>query len=204
MTKKEIIFGSAMLTTIIAVFVASLLFTQTTTQPIVEDIVIEAQEKERQWRPVPLGDADPGAGASGVLVVYIYPYQADPGTAYASNLTAGNAYEYNDGLNASCGSNVPYETAFDIVVKVRANTTHAYCSSNSTWVLEWVRANLTCSDLSITATTMEEQNISGTEANDMIFVHYYLQDADGGAGTGFTIGHGQSVNVTHFRFEAYY
>jgi hypothetical protein len=163
------------------------------------------EEYGRQWHMIASAEGDPGAGASGVINVFIYPHTVDPATTYSANISLGWYAQY-DTLNHTLTGDVPYDTAFDIVVKCRANQTHAYNSTSHVWELDWIRANATCSDLSFTSEnlSMNEQNISGTDAVDFIWVHYYLQDADGGAGTGFTISHGVSVNVTYFKFEAYF
>ena len=188
---NKTILGSAMLGTIAIVAITVMVMMANT------PMTREMPEKIREWQAV--GDADPGAGASGVLVVYVYPHQAVPTTAYASNISTVTAYEYNDGLNASLGTDVPYDTAFDIVVKVRANTTHAYNSTGSCWEVSWIRANITCADLSIGAdTAMSEQEITNTST--YIWVHYYMNNA----GAGYQISHGESVNVTSFTFDAYY
>jgi len=164
----------------------------------IEDVTI-SQVEPKEWEPISIvGDGDPGVGASGVLKIFIYPHQADPGTAYASNISSG-WYAHADYLNNSLTGEVPYDTAFDIVVKVRGNATHAYNTTSNTWMWDWIRSNLTCADLSISAnTSMEEVNIS--YSGTYIWGHYYLNNG----GAGYTISHGESVNVTYYKFEAYY
>lgn len=190
----KLLLGSALVTALVIGAVTAMMLLY----PIQEVTVMPP--KPRTWQAV--GDANPGSGASGVLVVYVYPHQSDPST-YDSNISTATAYEWNDGLNASLGTDVPYDTAFDIVVKVRYNKTHAWNTTGHLWELGWIMGNMTCSDLSIGADElMNESNI--TASDTFIWIHYYLQDTGGGGGGGFTITHGQNVNCTDFKMQAWY
>jgi len=149
-----------------------------------------------------LGDADPGAGNSGVMEVYIYPHSGDPGNDYATNITGAASYGSSDEDTVSCGTNIPHSITFDIVIKVRWNTTHAFNTSTGLYELALVRGNSTCSDLSYSDILMNEVNITDTSDNtNYIWVHYYLADVDGGAGPGFTISRGQEVDPVSFTFD---
>ena len=147
----------------------------------------------------------PPAGESGVYFIYIYPHQAVPYTAYKTNLTNASAYAYGS-LNATLTGSVPSGTAFDIVVKVRYNATHAFNTTSTDWVLSWTRGNITCASLSIGAYTAMSQSIiaannaSAGGATDYMFEHYWINNAD----AGYTISHGQTINVTLFSMQAYY
>jgi len=166
------------------------------------NVVVDSPESvERQlmfrevWLPF-LGTNDPGSGASGVMNVFVNATNTSA-SPYTDNLTG--AYESGDVNNSHIGSDVPYSTAFDVIVQVRWNRTHAY---DTDWNLSLVRAYANCTVLGVTAIQMVEANI--TSVNDYIYVSYFLRDSDGGAGTGFTIASG--VNVTSFSvvFESYY
>jgi len=160
--------------------------------------VVVKESMVREWKLVPLGDASLD-GATKVMYVMAYPHQADPATAYASNLSNATAYEYYDALDSEMTGETPYDTTFDIVVKMCINVTHGYNSTGSTWELGWVNATLTSADLSIGANTaMNEQQIgSGTT---YLFVHYYLNNS----GSGYQISHGETYNCTNYEFWAYY
>ena len=167
--------------------------------------IIEHPWDIRSWHHNVLAENNPGTGASGILEVYIYPHQSNPTSAYATNLSTANAYAYGDPSGSSnIGSDVPYDTKFDIVVKVRWNTTHAYNSSSSQWVLDWVRGNLTCSDLDGSPNDVAMGEVEITHNDNYIWVNYYLQDADGGTGNGFDINRGETVNNVQIRFDAYF
>jgi len=190
------ILGIGMISALAVSFIAVLLISTNVFGPIAEKQVQEMKAKE--WIPVPLADAVDGDGNTGFITGYIYPHEADPGTAYASNLSTGTAYEYSNDLNTSMTGETPYDTTFDLVVKMCINDSHAYNTSDSSWELGWVNATATCADLSIGAdTAMTEVSIgNGT----YMFVHYYLNNG----GAGYQISHGETYNVTNYEFWAYH
>jgi len=168
--------------------------------------------QKRFWR-TPFGDAFPGAGASGVLRVYIVRHQ-DNGTEWYAchNITLNESvYVYGDVNNsyinnssAGVGQDVPYNTPFDIVVKVQWNQTHLWNSTAPTsW--EWIWANAFCnaSVLGIATAEMSEANITdATPAGQgtFAFAHYYLNNSN----NGYTISRGQNVTSCSFNFNAYF
>lgn len=155
----------------------------------------------RMWHPNVLGDNDPGAGASGVLRVYVVEHGH---YTYTSNITQSDAevYEWGDLNNSHLGSNVPYSTAFDIVVKVRWNRTHAW--NTTVYELGWVRGNITCSAFTLSDDAMDEYNITGCGTPTYIWVHYVWDGTTGGGGSGEQISRGQNVTSCSFTFDAYY
>jgi hypothetical protein len=95
--------------------------------------------------------------------------------------------------------NVPYATTFDIIYKIRVNVTEAYNTTGSNWELAWVRANITCANLGIGAdTAMSEIEIVNN--TNFMWVNYYINNG----GAGYTITHGQQVNITSFKLQAWY
>lgn len=174
-------------------FIAAMLVLTSPSEVLVEDVY------QRSWKAVPMGDADPGAGASGVLIVYVVARSA---FTYTSNISINaSVFGSEETNNSHAGNNIPYDTYFDVVVKVRWNKTHAYSTSNSTWMLPWVRGNTTCALLSISAdTAMDEYNISGTTNGKYIWVHYVIDNG----GTGYSISRGDNITSHSFTFDAYY
>jgi hypothetical protein len=150
-------------------------------------------------------DGNPGTGASGVLEIFIYAHQAVPATAYAANLSSvsPSCYASRNTLNGACTGNVPYATTFDIVVKCRYNATHAYNTTGSVWMLTWVKGLITSANLAIGADTQMTAVQIGSNAT-YLWVNFWIADSDGGAGSGFTITHGQVVNATSFKMQAYF
>lgn len=199
-TKKEIkkkygktLVGGTMFTLIAVAFVTGLMinasiFNTVETQPVLKP----------GWNTV-AADGDPGAGASGMLEIFIYPHDADPAVTYASNLSSASAYASRNTWNGTLTGDVPYDTAFDIVIKVRFNTTHAYNSTSSAWEIALVRANITCADLSIGAlTAMSKAQITTTAT--YMWVNFYMNNG----GAGYTRTHGVNTNVTSLVIQAYY
>jgi hypothetical protein len=161
-----------------------------------EDISLTPEVKTSEWKKVqlPFLGGDPAAGASGVHMAYVAVHAT---TYTGDNLTAGEYYASGDTNDTSIGSNVPYDTAHDLVIKVRWNTTHAYNATAGAWDLNLVRCYTNCSDLSVSAEIAEEAEI-GHDAS-YIWVHYYLDNSD----AGFTIDRGEEVESVEWTFEYY-
>ena len=155
------------------------------------NIVASAQE----------GGGSLGAAAGGVLQVYIYAHQAVPATAYAANLTnvtGALCYAWANNLNAAMTGNVPYGTAFDIVYKIRVNVTEAYNTTGSRWMTAWVRSNLTCANLAIGADTAMT-GVQITTTGTWMWMNFYINNAH----AGYSITHGQQVNITSYKLQCY-
>lgn len=156
--------------------------------------IVEEQISEQRVPASVTGDADPGDN-SGFFYFMIYPHQADPGTAYATNLSNATAYEYSDSGNTSATGETPFETTFDIVLKVGVTNEDGQWTSNSTWNDAYMWINLTCADLSISADTdMNETEIANTSSYR--WMHYWLNNN----GAGYTVAEGASFNVTSVKF----
>lgn len=149
---------------------------------------------QRGWNTIASaeeGGGDVGAGEGGVLQVYVYPHSADPANDYDTNLSNATAYAWANTLNEAMTGNVPYDTDFDLVYKIRVNVTECYNTTGTKWMLDWVRGNLTCADLGIAAATaMSEVHIVNNTA--YMWVNYYLNNG----GAGYQITHGQQVNMS--------
>jgi hypothetical protein len=121
----------------------------------------------------------------------IYPHQAVPGTAYASNLSNASAYEYSDIGNTSCTGETPYMTAFDIVVKIGIDDSDGKNTTSGLWDNTYLYCLVTCSELSIGAgTNMTEKQIANYSG--YAWYHYYMNNG----GAGYTVSEGESFNVT--------
>jgi len=210
MDKRKAILGSTMFTVLVMGALVGMMVLWNS-QSVIETQILEP----REWQPLETGA--PGAGESGVVWVGIYPREVTPATAYAINCTNGNAYAYGtevvtSGTNALTG-NVPYDTAFDIVVRVRWNVTHALSSNNGTWMLPWVNASISAANdagattyFPIVALDMGEVNVSGCTTDTYIWVQYYVQAKTGSPpdGAGLQISHGDTVNCSTFQAWAFY
>ena len=183
---------------IFAIFVLGLLVIANTGNVIVNDSV-EYETRIGPYRIVRLlylGDANPGAGASGVMEVHVNATNTSV-APYTSNLTNTTTYASGDVNNSHIGSDVPYETEFDVIIEVRWNKTHAW---DTTWNLSLVRAYANSTVLAVSGVQMVEAQIA--TSTDYLYVSYFLRDADGGAGTGFTISRGENVTGFSVNFES--
>lgn len=156
----------------------------------------------RSWKPIVLGDADPGGDNCGFMYFMVYPHSADPATTYASNLSNASAYEYSDSLNTELTGETPHTTAFDFVMKFRVNDTVGYNVSSSSWVDSWVRANITCNfdfatDIGADTAMTIVQIANGS---DFAWYHAYINNS----GSGYQITHNEKFNVTSVKASGYY
>ena len=190
------ILGSAMMTLIVIGAVCGIMLLSTS--DLTQVIQTVGQRGWNQIATAEEGGGTVGAAEGGVLQVYIYPHSADPGTDYAANLSNASAYAWANTLNEAMTGNVPYGTTFDIVYKIRVNVSEAYNTTGSNWETSWVRCNITCADLSIGADTA----MTGLEIADNVdfmWMNYY----ENNGGAGYTITHGQQVNITSFKLQCW-
>lgn len=164
----------------------------------VNDAVIEQIIPERRVPTLVTGDADPGDN-SGLFYFMIKNHSDDPTTEYANNLTNGttnsNCYEWSDLGNVSATGETPYNTNFDIVLKVGITNEDGQWSHNSSWNPGYNWMLLTCANLSISAdTNMSEIQIANN--TNYAWYQYYLNNA----GAGYTIIEGQDFNITSVKY----
>ena len=164
----------------------------------IKDVEVSDVNSEREWGWI-TGDYDFSGDESGFCYGMAYPHSADPANDYAVNLSNATAYEFSDSLDAEMTGETPYDTTFDLVFKYRLNTSVAWDSVNESWREDWIRAYCD-GDFSSAANFNDVEmtlvNISGDEGGGgYIYVHFYLQDIDGGAGDGFTITHNEDYTV---------
>ena len=180
------------------------------------------------WKSVDMtataGIADPGAGNSGFLKIAIYKHHlgtfAEITAYYSENMTinAGNDSTYGNTFdnNSHNMSSIPYApTTFDILVLFRWNATHAKSTSNNTWMIQWVRLNISCPELHIhnwatggadTFQNMTKINATipsfnaGGGPKSYMFTNFIMNNN----GTGYTINKGQNVSHCFFQPSAYY
>lgn len=169
---------------------------------VVEETIIEGATKKLQ-RAIVLGDAPLAAGVSGVCYVMAYPFDSTPESGYDVNLSNATAYEFYDGLDSEMTGETPYSTAFDFIVKVRWNNTHAYNSSIPGWDLSHVNSTLTvdfdyASDVGPDAAMSEIQ--IDTDGTTYLWVHYYLNNS----GSGYQISQGETYNATNWEGWSYF
>jgi hypothetical protein len=195
--RNKIVFKTMALT----VFVLGIVFGAMMIYNLNQETVIETISQKRGWGFLPLGDGALGAGASGFQYFMVYPHQAVPGTAYASNLSNATAYEFSDSLNTEMTGETPYTQKFDFVLKFRVNTTVGWNTSSSEWMDSWVRANLSVNfdflaDITNSAMTIKQI------ANNTEYAWYHAYLNNGGAG--YQIAKNEKFNCTMIKAEGYY
>jgi len=149
-------------------------------------------------------EANPGAGVSGILEIFIINHTASPDTAYDENSSsdmeswctaAGLGYCNADDSNID----IAHTTDFDIVVRVRGNQT--ICHDGSQFMDSYLRVRITSADLSIGADTemtgVVSQNSSG---NTYLWMNFYEDNS----GSGYSISRDETAEITSIKFEAYY
>jgi hypothetical protein len=115
-----------------------------------------------------------------------------------TNVTGALCYAWANNLNAAMTGDVPYATAFDLVYKIRVNVSQAYNTTGSRWMTEWVRSNITCADLGIAADTAMV-GVQIVNNSNFLWMNFY----DNNGGAGYTITHGQQVNITSYKLQCY-
>lgn len=181
--------------------VIAILVTTPAWMPVVMKPVVE----ERSWRAV-AANANPGSGQCGIINVLIYPHQSDT-SVYDSSLSESNAYAHFDStpsLNESLEGNVPYNEPFDIVIVAQYNYTVAYNTSSNSWDHNYVRCLITCADLNIGPDDEmlegEFYGETGTTPGSTVKINFYLNNG----GSGYTIAHGETINITSIKLQGYW
>lgn len=182
---------------LLAVFCAGIFLSTISLQDFVEDPL-----NVKRWHHLAMAEANPGAGASGVLRQLICANGVFP---YTANITV-NASVYAAGQtnNTHINSTVPYGSggAHDIYWKVRFNTSHAYNSTSAAWELALVRGNITCAGHTLSDQGMDEYEIANN--TQYIWVAYVWDGTLGAGGTGLTITRGQNITSVLISCDAYY
>jgi len=152
------------------------------------------------------------AGQSGFEVIAIYKHHTTAvAVFYGQNLTinAGNGSTYGNTFqnNSSNMSSIPYApTTFDLLVYFRWNSTHAKSTSNNTWMLQWVRLNISCPELHIHnwATGTGYTNMSKFNSTAHNSNYFWVNFVMNNNGSGYTINKGENVSHCYFQPSAYY
>jgi len=189
MNKKRIGIGAAIATATVFC-VASLVLMSNVSHPFVENIVTEEMSMQDIFLPM-LGDADPGAGISGMLRMGV----TKDGSTYTSNLTDGDWWEYTEVNDTHAGTEVPYGTNVYLTVELRWNATDAGNGTAGEYNLNYVEGWLNCTDLSISSQEMTEYNVTGCN-NDLYVWLYYVYGP-------VTINKGQNITGVTPNFRAY-
>ena len=210
MENKKKILGSAMFTTLVIGVVVGLMLTtsveETIIDQIIDDTIIEEEiVEEKTWNTLPLGELlQTGNTAGGFVACYIHAHAAAPATEYALNLTntSGRVMAYGDYSNSSgMWGYVNHSTAFDIVIKVKANATMCQNTTTAWWNISRLACYITAGNISVGPNAaMTCVNITAAQTPEFNWYNFYLNNG----GAGYTITAGQQVNISLFYFQAYY
>ena len=207
---KNMLRGSAYLSTLVLGIVCALVLLSNVQEPIVKQVV----QEDREWKVV-AGPSPVNYAAGGVTgVVYICVREHWANGSYDDNMTdITDPYAYHGSqYNTSLGGNVPASTAFDIVITVRLSMADIFNGTDPQMAAgsavdgtDWARMNLTCPHTTpaigaLTAASgrrnVTDQVLNG--GNDMFYNFYWNN-----SGSGYTIGNGVNANVTAFTLEIY-
>jgi len=176
---------------------------------ITEDVIIEKEEVIRTWTFIAdsLGDEaglDNATYESGILSIYFPLHDATPDTTYLENdsdvleamcIDNGTGYVNTDDFRLE----MPHSTAFDIVVRVRANKT--VCWNGSAFIDAYARVNITSPGFSIPTLTNMTPVISRNDTGqEYIWINFYINNA----GSGYTITRGNETQIPTIIYEGYY
>jgi len=188
--------GISLIATMFVVSITSVMFLNTSDQLSLSERIKIVQDK----LTASAIDLDPGNGATGIVNIYIYPHSA--AATYDAALLEANAYEHFDAAfvdGEELEGETPHSTTFDIVMEYQYNNTAYDTAWNTSLVDCWCNE----SQLSIASQKMEHSaaffDVDGTTDAK---INFYLLDADGGAGTGFTIV--QLEQIDDIQFKPYY
>lgn len=149
-------------------------------------------------------EANPGAGAGGILEIFFVNHTATPTTAYNENTsatiegwctTAKLGYASADDFNTELAHSV----AFDVVVRVRGNAT--MCERDGDWFPADLKVEWTSADLGIGADT----DMTGViTLNNTALPYLYMNFYDDNGAAGFTLPKDASYDITSIKLSAYY
>lgn len=152
------------------------------------------------------GEANPGAGASGILEIFFINHSADKYYTQENTTATLEAHCTNNGFGWVNADNqeldIAHTATFDILVKVRGNATH--CKHGATWFDSDLNVTMTWSDKGLTndqpdGNTTYPLAAMNTSAFTYLYVIFYWDNG----GAGYSINKGQTTNCGDFIF-AYY
>jgi len=145
---------------------------------------------------VSAAEANPGAGAGGILEIFIIDHANRPAN-YATNISEGDSFVLGCGNATSFSINIPHDKAFDIVVKCRANATQAYNNTGSEWETDWIKCILNATGAITINENMNETEIANN--SNYIWVNYWIDNS----GSGYTIDRDETVTISKIDFQYY-
>lgn len=128
-------------------------------------------------------DVDPGNGQDGIVNVYIYPLASK--SDVNTGCSEATAYEHGDDVDGfddgdELAGSTPVSSTYFIAIEVQFSN-KAYNSTSSDWDLSLVKAEITSSDLSLSAVTMEEgSDFFDQDGTTDAKLTFYVDNSDNG------------------------
>jgi len=140
--------------------------------------------------------ADTGDGADAIVNVYVYPLseKADI-TSSPYECNEGDAYEHGDDSDGfddgeELTDSTPVGSTYIIAIEVNFSD-KAYNTTSTDWDKTLVKAEITSSDLSLTAEVMEEGTDFSQQSDNYAHMTFYVDNSD----SGWTMTTGASLSV---------
>jgi len=152
-------------------------------------------------------EGNPGAGSSGILEIFFINHSV--GNAYKAINTSATLESWcNDNLAAGGGNawanaddfnlELKHSVLFDIAIKVRVNMSDS--GDGSDFNENWVRMNLTSSDLSLTLEGMEKNVLVNNSNYEFMWVMFYYDFSN----AGYDLSKDETVALDNIILQAYY
>lgn len=199
---KKAIFGAILIATLLFTTISGTMFINTDSELTIQERINIILDR---WNAAAL-DLDPGNGNDGIVNWYIYTHSA--AATYDAALLEANAYEHFDDAFVD-GEELEGETphgapgTFDIIVEYQIDN-DGYNDTSADWDITLVDAWFNESQLSISSQIMEKStDYFDQDGTTDAKINFYLLDADGGAGSGFTIGQLEQINDMQIKVYEY-
>ena len=166
---------------------------------ILSGINLQPVNEDGSWKLLTtLHAADAADGTDSIVNVYIYPLseKADI-TAAPYECNEADAYEHGDDTDGfDTGENLqgstPVGSTYIICIEVNFSS-KAYNTTSSDWDVDLVKAEITCAELSLSATVMEEApDFSQQDGSTSAHMTFYVDNGD----SGWTMTTGNSITVS--------
>jgi len=158
---------------------------------------------ERGWHTIydtaSAAEANPGAGASGILSVYIMPEAFADYTQNTSGTLEAACWNYTNADDSNVDTQ--HTSDFGILVRARFNKTHAW--DGAQFIDSYCRVRISSANLNLAADTVMTayvtQNNSG---QDYIWMNFWLSQDQ--AAANLNIIRDETAEITSIKLEAYY
>lgn len=144
-------------------------------------------------------EADPGAGASGILSVYIMPESFADYTQNTSGTLETASWNYANADAQNVDTN--HTDDFGILVRCRINKTH--CWDGAKFIGVYCRVRISSANLNLAVDTVMTAYVSfNSTLKDYIWMNFWLSQDQGASN--LNIIRDETAEITSIKLEAYY